>query len=346
MNTKPNNRRLLLKLHLIIGLPAALFLALLGISGAVVAFEPELDHLLNPGLYRVNASGPVKRLAELSAAAKTAVKGFAPQLYNLSTAPDEADVFLGRSANGPVNVYVDPYTAQIKGVRSVATPLAVIHQLHLRLAAGKTGQILVSAAAVLVLPLAITGLWLWWPVKRIAIATGASKRRLLFDVHNSIGFLSSVFLLLLSVTGATIGFGITDAHSPTAVSKAMPGAAPVSLDVALDAARHALPEASLVGVSTPGPNAAYRVAMRLPGDLTPGGRTRVWVDRFSGNVVLVDDPRTAPLEARYTYANRAIHTGDVLGYPGKFIAALASLAMAVQAVSGAWLWMMKRKVAV
>jgi uncharacterized iron-regulated membrane protein len=50
--------------------------------------------------------------------------------------------------------------------------------------------------------LAPSGLYLWWPLKRIGINASASFRRLSFDLHNSFGFFSSLFLFGFAATGA------------------------------------------------------------------------------------------------------------------------------------------------
>ena len=48
-------RKVILKLHLWIGLAAALLLLLTGASGALLVFESEIDHALNPTLTQLPA---------------------------------------------------------------------------------------------------------------------------------------------------------------------------------------------------------------------------------------------------------------------------------------------------
>src|SRR5262249_8131761 len=65
-------RRIILKLHLVAALAAGAFLAVLGVTGAIMAFEPELDHLLHRPLWHVTPQGAPRTLAELGdAASKT-----------------------------------------------------------------------------------------------------------------------------------------------------------------------------------------------------------------------------------------------------------------------------------
>jgi uncharacterized iron-regulated membrane protein len=94
-------------------------------------------------------------------------------------------------------------------------------------------------------------------------------------------------------------------------------------------------------VNLPGPKEAYRISARYPEDLTPGGRSRVVIDQYSGKVLWAEGSRTAPAGARLVIANRAIHTGDLLGIPGKTLMSLASLAVVIQAWSGLVMWLKK-----
>jgi uncharacterized iron-regulated membrane protein len=95
-------------------------------------------------------------------------------------------------------------------------------------------------------------------------------------------------------------------------------------------------------VSVPPPTGVYSVSARFPEDLTPGGRSRVYIDQYSGAVLIAEGSRTAPAGSRVITLNRAIHTGDVFGMPSKIVMSLASLAVVVQLVSGLLLWWRKR----
>jgi len=50
-------RRILLTLHLWLGLAAGIFLIVLGLTGSVIAFENDIDHWMHPELFYVKA-GP------------------------------------------------------------------------------------------------------------------------------------------------------------------------------------------------------------------------------------------------------------------------------------------------
>jgi uncharacterized iron-regulated membrane protein len=112
----------------------------------------------------------------------------------------------------------------------------------------------------------------------------------------------------------------------------------------MDIARAAIPGTFPFQINAPGPKGAYQIRSRFPEDLTPGGRSRVIVDQYTGKVLFAEGSRTAPGGARLVIANRAIHTGDIFGMPSKALMSLASLMAAVQVVSGIVMWWKRRPV--
>jgi len=87
-----------------------------------------------------------------------------------------------------------------------------------------------------------------------------------------------------------------------------------------------------------------RIPMRYPEDRTPAGRTNIFIDAYSGAVVYHLDSRTGPLGFRIVKLwNREIHTGDILGWPTRIIAAAASLMLPLLAVTGPLVWWNRRR---
>ena len=94
-------------------------------------------------------------------------------------------------------------------------------------------------------------------------------------------------------------------------------------------------------MSPDGPKGSYPVATRFPEDLTPGGRSWVVVDQYSERALFVENSRTAVPGTKTIIENRAIHTGDIWGYPTKIVMSLSSLLLVLQAVTGYYLWWKK-----
>lgn len=344
-------RKLIFNLHLYIALAAAVFVIILGITGSIMAFEPELDNLLHRKLVYVTPGPHPLSLAQIGAALAQKFPDDRVDAYFLSTSPNLSyRVFLEK--NGLA--YVNQYTGEVLGVLpSQMEFLGYVHQLHLRLMwhpENDAGKKIMSWVGVAMLVLLLSGLYLWWPVKRFSVKKGATGRRFWFDLHSTIGIFSFVFLLALTITGIVIGFestttpllykmtGSQPSRMPRNLPPPPPGAQPISLDQAIAIAGNAIPGATPFMINVPEAKQPYQIRLRFPEDLTPGGRSRVILDQYTGQVLFAEGSRTAPGGTRAVIANRAFHTGDVFGMTSKIIMSLASLLLVVQAISGIVMW--------
>jgi uncharacterized iron-regulated membrane protein len=338
-------RGLVRTVHLWIALVAAAFVVLLGVTGSIMAFEPELDHLLHRDLWHVDPRPPALTLTEIGAAIGRSHPGKRITRFELSSAPD---LSYRVDLDGQL-LHVNQYTGQVIGPAAPQPDaLAKIHQLHLRLlwrSHPDAGKAIVSWMCAAMMVLLATGLYLWWPLKRFAVAWRASPRRRWLDIHASTGIFVFVFLALLGTTGIIIGFddvteplwyritGSSPSRAPVRVAAAQAGAS-ITPDHALDIARSAVPGATPFMIAIPKPGGTYSVRMRFPEDLTPGGRSRAEIDQYTGEVVFAEGSRTAPAGTRIVNLNRAIHTGDIYGLPTKVLMSLASALTVVMAASG------------
>jgi len=351
-------RRLILTLHLTVALVAGLLILTLGVTGSIMAFEPELQHALNPGLSYVTPTGSPKPLAELGAAAAAAAGDTRITGYGLPNAPNLSYVVQLRGKS----VYIDQYTARVLGIRAPEPDfLSKVHQWHLRLNwrdPTDRGKTIVKWSGVAMLFLLVSGLYLWWPTRRFRMPRAAGAKRFWFDLHNVTGVYSIVFLLIAAITGVVIGFDdITTpglysmTHSaPLAVYGKPPAFKPapgtvstIDPDAAAAIVRSALPGAEPAFVNVPPPGGMYAISARYPEDLTPGGRSRVFIDSSNGHVLLAEGSRDAPAGTRLVTLNRALHTGDVFGMPSKIVMSLASASVVLQLATGLLWWWQKRR---
>jgi uncharacterized iron-regulated membrane protein len=344
-------RKFIFNVHLYLALTAAAFVILMGLTGSIMGFEPEIDRLLHRKLAYVAPGGHALSFSEISAIVARSFPGERIQVYLPSTSPElSCYVILEKSGT----VYLNPYTGQVLGVRPDEMEfLDYVHQLHLRLGwqrRGDPGKKIMSWVGVAMLLLLLSGLFLWWRQKRFTVQWGADGRRFWFDLHNAAGIFSLFFLLVLTITGIMIGFerstgpmlykltGTQPSEMPKTAPTPPAGAKPISVDQTLAIARNALPGATPFAIIMPGAKAAYRIALRYPEDRTPGGRSRVMVDQYTGQVLFAEGSRTAPAGTRLVIANRALHTGDIFGIPSKIVMSLASLLLVLQAASGLVMW--------
>lgn len=347
-------RRVLLYVHLTVALVASVFVLIFAVTGSIMAFEPELEHLTRPHLFYVRPQGEAKSLAEITAAIAQAYPGQRVMEFLMPSSPDLAYQALIRSGA----VHINQYTGEILGIRPLAVDwLGRVHQFHLRLGImiqSDPGKKIMSWAGVAVLILLLSGLYLWWPLKRVGVAWSGAARRVWFDLHNSVGILSFVFVLLLAVTGVVIGFeaqttpllfrltGSKPSDAPNQKLPEQPGVLAITPDQAVQIARATLPGAAPNFFFFPGPRHYYVLSMRYPEDRTPGGRSQIYIDEYTGKPLYVLSSRTAPGGTKLVNLNRALHTGDIFGIPSKAVLSLASLMMAVQLVSGVIIWIKRR----
>jgi uncharacterized iron-regulated membrane protein len=352
-------RKLIFNLHLYGALIAGIFVVIIGVTGSIMAFEEDIDRLMHPGLFHVEAQGSPLSASELFKAAQTAFPGQRIGTIRLPERPTDAAKF---SVKGGRGVSMNPYTGAILGDRDGVTVLSKIHQLHLRLLLTSTresaqvGSNIVASATAVLLFLVLSGIYLWWPVKRASINWSANARRIHFDLHNTAGIYSAAFLLVLGVTGIAIHFDNdieTYLHHRAGTQKigkntpSVPqnGARPITPDQALQSALTTLPGTRASTISIPGgPKGSYLVSLHYPEDLTPGGRSWANVDQFSGKVLSFQDSRTVATGTRVIILNRATHTGDLYGYPTKILMSLSSMMLVIQAITGYYMWWKKLRV--
>ena len=358
-------RKLIFNLHLLVALIAGAFVFVLGVTGAIMAFENELGEWFHAGRVFVTPGPQTLSLAELSSSVLKSFPGEHVRGFRLATRPNRSFAVVLRERT----VFVNPYTGTVLGVQSgpdrVAETLNTIHQLHLRLLIrnkADTGKEIIRWSGSGMIILLLSGLYLWWPQKRIWVTrwnlADVATRAFWYDLHNAVGILSTVFLLVLAITGVAIGFEkqtmtlfkrITHtepAFPPDAHSTPSPGASPISPDRAVEIARAAVPGAAPFDINIPDPEGVYRIRSRFPEDLTGGGRSYVMVDQYSGKVLFALGSRTAPASVRLLTLNRALHTGDIFGTSSKVLMSMASLAAAFQMLSGiVMLWKRIRKAA-
>ena len=347
MNRRTRIRSVLFNLHLVGGLAAGLFLLILGVSGAVLAFSDEIDAFLHPSVFKVAPQAQPLPLTQLAANASAVLHpGDVFKVYVPSVRPDRSYWFAAFPGHYrlPRQVFVNQYTGEVLGNLSMLRFTTMMKALHNAMA----------FSSIVLMFLAPSGLYLWWPLKRIGIKSCAGFRRLSFDLHNSLGFCSSLFMFGFAATGAymvferwTVPMTITMTQSKpvwgTVASQPKTGVQPISADLACSVAQNALPGASILWVSIPRePRAVYLVKMRFPEDHSDNGGSAVLIDQFSGNTLDVVSTRSNSAQ-RVVALNRAIHTGAIGGDTGRLLAALASLTLPLQAITGGWLWWTKRR---
>lgn len=360
-------RRAVRKIHLWLGLGLGGLFVLLGLTGSILAFYPELDALLHPEI-RMEGHSSLASPPDFDQALKTV-----RQAYPDRVGPWRFEV-TGEAGAIPARYYKPPERAG-HGFRPMMVWLSpdgsgvlrrdywgeyamtFVYDLHYRLLLGETGRVVLGWTGFALLALLLSGLWAWWPrgswAKALRIKRRAPPQRALRDWHKLAGLVGSVFLILLTGTGimlelpeesdtALIAIGLpvepmAHVHGPAAPLLVTPSRA-------VSVAQTALPGARIAWIETPpASGGAYRLRMQVPGD--PSLRfphSFVWVDGASGKVLAVQDARAAPSGTTVNNWVHPLHDGSAAGLTGRILAALAGLIPLALFVTGWLRWRARR----
>lgn len=345
-------RKFLLYLHLYIGAVAALFLFLLGLTGAVMVFEDQIDHQLNKKLLDVSVSGPVLPLDELKSRLEAGNRGYKVVVFELPQQEGRAYFVVLAPAKGDTkDLIVNPYSGAVIGnVAQLNDWMNKVHGFHTHLSniAGPNSKVALGWSAIALLFLAATGIFLWWPRKIFRWQMDSPVRRMTFDMHNALGFYSLIFMVLFAFTGAVIHWEkearqLADKLSPTQTQRVKPsgpapGAIPLGPSELLSAAQAAIPGARVTTMQFV-PGRPAHVQMKFPEDHTPAGRSVVVIDSYTGKPLEVSPSRSASAGSKFVQMwNREIHTGDIGGWPTRILACFFSLMLCVMTVTGPIVW--------
>jgi uncharacterized iron-regulated membrane protein len=334
-------RKLILNLHLWIGGAAAVLLLLTGGSGALLVFEDLIDRALNPKLASVDPAAATLSLTDLQAALERQYPGDRVLAFDISDSSDTSyGAYLQPASGGGMNVAVDQHSGKALGVWDDNRFTRKLRGFHTHLLAGEAGSAFVGWGAVILLFLSVSGLILWWRSKIFGFSFGTSGAKFQYDLHSTVGVVSFLVLMAFSLTGIVVHWEraaqrwagqvshVPVRPRPPQHDSPASGAVPLEPERLVALARTAVPGARVTELDlADSPTRPALVIMKFPKDHTPAGRTRVFLDAYSGKVLSRTSSREAPAAVSYvTRINREIHTGDIGGWPTRIVAAVFSLA--------------------
>ena len=214
-------RKIFFWLHLAAGLVAGLVIAVMCFTGAVLAFETEIVAWAERDVRRVEppaAAAPRLPLDDLIARARDAAdsEGRVTGVTVSADPRDAVSVNLGRDAGV---YYVNPYTGGVRSASAARTHdfMQLMEEWHrfLSLSGDRRplGKAVTGACNLAFLFLALSGLYLWWPrawtarwVRPALWFNGSRGKARDWNWHNVIGFWSLPVLIVLTASGAVIGY--------------------------------------------------------------------------------------------------------------------------------------------
>jgi uncharacterized iron-regulated membrane protein len=361
-------KKIIRKIHLILGLSSGLIVLFLGLTGCILAFEVEIRNATEKFRFvpvQDKPYLPPSVLTPLAEKELTSHKGLGIEYPGQGKA---AQVSYYDETHYEI-VFLNPYTGQVLKHKNMTKDFfRIIIDGHFYLwLPHHIGQPIVASATLVFLVMLITGLILWWPrnksarKQRFTVKWSAKWRRKNYDLHNVLGFYMTWVAIFIAITGLVFGFQwfAKTVYWVSSGGSAMPAHVhPVSdttktatvniTDLVWQHHRQTARPNESVGVYFPYDKAS---PVEVGVNHRPGtyyNSDFYHYDQYTGKELpatgtyagAFKDARLADKIARMNYD---IHVGAVLGLPGKLLAFFASLIAASLPVTGFMIWWGRRK---
>ncbi len=269
--------------------------------------------------------------------------------------------------------YVNPYTGEVLRLYDEKNGFFnIVKMIHWSFLLKQSwGSYVVGIPVVIFLFMLISGIVLWWPKNK-----AAKKQRFWFrwkniknwkrknyDLHNILGFYSSIFALIFSITGLFYAFFFVQAAIYVIFSGGnttypdfshIKTTAPIelrsdsTLDKVIETVKMKYPNSFGFAIDLghkhiddhEHPNFEVFVAHKKQ---VYYSSSSLIFDENSGELLHTHDPKDKNFGEKVIGANYDIHVGSILGLPTKILAFIISLICASLPVTGVMIWWGRRK---
>jgi uncharacterized iron-regulated membrane protein len=357
------------KIHLWLGLTAGLVVFILGITGCILAFETEIRNSTESYRKVVPQHKPflppsvLKKTAEEHVVSKQVLGIEYPGKNKAALASfwDEDTYEIA---------FIDPYDGRVLKHKNMNDDFfRIILDGHFYLwLPEETGRTIAASATLIFILMMITGLILWWPKNKAAtkqrfrIKWSARWRRKNYDLHNVLGFYFTWIAILIALTGLVWGFDwfarsaywltsggqqMEDHEHPLSDTTAVTAYPNMADHLWQDHLPSVKPNESIAVYFATGPADPIEIVINhQPGTYYDSDfyhydqNTAKELQAKGSWAGTFDKAKTADKIARMNYD---IHTGAVLGLPGKIATFFASLVAASLPITGFIIWWGRRK---
>lgn len=333
------------------GIPAALFLMAMGVSGAILVYERPVDRLIYPRFHVVQPGPTLLPLDSLVAIAdRAAPRPVKASWIILPHRPDEA----ARVQYRFHQVYMDPYRGTILGERGIGeSVVAQLRAFHQSFFLGRVGRFVALVCTGAGLLLALGGVILWWPRKIVRFHMRSSWRRINFDLHNISGLVGLVGIFLFGGTALMMAYGGVlepwyrstwgDAPNPQLLPGSPRAARPVDIATIARAADAAVPGPMREIVIPKDPHGTYRVQKQAPGEYGQRARNIVFVDGNDARVRGVIDQNRRPMGTRIAMLTEDWHIAAFAPEWSRILGIVSCLMLAFTSATGPLIWYKPRR---
>jgi uncharacterized iron-regulated membrane protein len=360
----PNNVRRWSWIHKWSSLVSTVFMLLLCITGLPLIYHHELIHALGNDVAApvMAADTPRADIDKVIASGMAAYPG--KVMMYLSREEDEPDMWAMTLGDTPRDKNYKPLLVDARTAQLLPEPpveggpfMSLMFHLHVDLYAGLWGKLFLGFMGLLLLVAVVSGVVLYAPfTRKLAFGTvrhERSRRVRWLDLHNVLGIVTLVWLLVVGATGvintwADLLLKVWQKTELAEMTKPYAGLPPVtaraSMQQALDTARKAAPGMDLRYMAFPGTKFAtphhYVFFMHGNTPLTARLQQPVLIDAQTGALTA---SRPLPWYLVALRVSQPLHFGDYGGQPLKLLWALLDLGAIVVLITGLYLWLKRGK---
>ena len=340
--------QLLALLHRWAGGVAGLLLAVIGLSGTVLVWEEYWIGL--PG-----ADDPLRGDAAAMGQAVEAAIALDPALSRITFADERMGLHQAIFADGS-GAYLTQAGVVVDRWDSLwGRPELWLFDLHHYLFLGENGKYVTGVLGLLLFAFAVTGLILWWQTRktfRFRLWPARLTRSAIVRQHRDIGAVASPLLLMAAFTGSMMVFpALADAllapwKDETKIAAGPPPLPRAEAERALAAtdwqqvmvnAQAAFPEAAPRRLMLPAePGSPLTLRLRQGFEWTPNGRTYVWLDPATAQVLATDDPASGDTASAIVEKFYPVHAGKVGGVLWHLLLTFSGFALVLLGTLATW----------
>lgn len=369
-----NLKKLIGRLHLWLGLGSGIIVFIVSITGAIFAFEKEIQDITQPYRFVRAQNLPILKPSILKRKAMTALPN--KSLHSIEYLPKGRAVKATFYSANPFYyhlMYIDPYTGSVlHTLDETKNFFFIIKYLHYCLLLPiNIGQPIVAISTLVFVIMLITGMVLWWPKNKAAAKQrfwfnwreGLKWKRKNYDLHNILGFYASSIALIMAITGLVWGFewfrdtyyrlasgGDTypEYYSPTSdTTKTSNLSLDQKIDWAYTQTHKENPQAQMLEVHIPEKKSDAISCVNSNSSDVYWKNDFVYYDQHTLKEIPVkhiygrlQNASSADLLQRMNYD---IHVGAIFGLKGKILAFCISLLCASLPITGFLIWWGRKK---
>ncbi|MBR8827408.1 MAG: PepSY domain-containing protein [Gomphosphaeria aponina SAG 52.96 = DSM 107014] len=360
MRKQKKLRQLALILHRYAGIIPGILLVIIGITGSLLIWAEQIDSFLNAQLLKVT---PNSTQINIQTVIDTAQKYYPDFQVHRIIVPQKSDevytVMMISPEDELRDVYLNPYNGEITGERPWNESIGgFLIELHVNLFAGDIGEKIVGICGGIFWLISITGIMLWrgwFKLKNALKIRWRSPYQIInYDLHQVVGIVSVIILILLAFTGAAMIFwtpvesfvySITNTPLLDAEiqSEIVANVEPLKIEDILQKAKTKFPEGEILKVfPAKQPEDPVVIWMELPKENEFNKTPWLSFDQYTGEVLQIDNGKENSLASRIMNGLAVIHFGKYGGIVTEIIYFLVGLAPLILLITGLVIWQQHR----